>query len=186
MDRPPVCQLCRQVHRWVSASGMDKRWKHLSAKPSARLELLMRVVVDYDVDRVQVYSRWRHSRALLIARNFCHPDVLPLFVVVEHVMTHLPSVRTRFMSCLALRASAFLPVRVAGSRSCMFGMELSLLFPESFLWFCLFVCCLKYTTYSGGYSVGVPPLPIPNREVKPDCADGTAMQCGRVGSCLLL
>ena len=36
----------------------------------------------------------------------------------------------------------------------------------------------------GGYCVGVPPLPIPNREVKPDCADGTAMQCGRVGSCL--
>ena len=27
---------------------------------------------------------------------------------------------------------------------------------------------------SGGYSVGVPPLPIPNREVKPDRADGTA------------
>ena len=39
---------------------------------------------------------------------------------------------------------------------------------------------------SGGYCVGVPPLPIPNREVKPDCADGTAMQCGRVGSCLFL
>jgi len=27
---------------------------------------------------------------------------------------------------------------------------------------------------SGGYSVRVPPLPIPNREVKPDNADGTA------------
>ncbi len=26
----------------------------------------------------------------------------------------------------------------------------------------------------GDYSVGVPPLPIPNREVKPDSADGTA------------
>ena len=26
---------------------------------------------------------------------------------------------------------------------------------------------------------------IPNREVKPACADGTAMQCGRVGSRLL-
>ena len=39
---------------------------------------------------------------------------------------------------------------------------------------------------SGGYCGGVPPLPIPNREVKPACADGTAMQCGRVGSCLLL
>ena len=27
---------------------------------------------------------------------------------------------------------------------------------------------------SGGYSGGVPPLPIPNREVKPARADGTA------------
>ena len=34
----------------------------------------------------------------------------------------------------------------------------------------------------GGYCGGVPPLPIPNREVKPACADGTAMRCGRVGS----
>ena len=40
------------------------------------------------------------------------------------------------------------------------------------------------TPLSGGYCGGVPPLPIPNREVKPTCADGTAMQCGRVGSCL--
>ena len=41
------------------------------------------------------------------------------------------------------------------------------------------------TKKSGGYSGGVPPLPIPNREVKPAIADGTAMQCGRVGSRLL-
>ena len=34
----------------------------------------------------------------------------------------------------------------------------------------------------GGDGGGVPPLPIPNREVKPACADGTAMQCGRVGN----
>ena len=39
---------------------------------------------------------------------------------------------------------------------------------------------------SGGYCDGAPPLPIPNREVKPACADGTAMQCGRVGHRLLL
>ena len=45
-------------------------------------------------------------------------------------------------------------------------------------------CQLKKET-SGGYCGGVPPLPIPNREVKPTCADGTAMQCGRVGSRLL-
>ena len=38
--------------------------------------------------------------------------------------------------------------------------------------------CIRH---SGGYSVGVPPLPIPNREVKPVRADGTAYS-GRVGS----
>ena len=36
--------------------------------------------------------------------------------------------------------------------------------------------------HSGGDSAGAPPLPIPNREVKPGCADGPAQQCGRVGS----
>ena len=43
------------------------------------------------------------------------------------------------------------------------------------------VIALTLQRYSGGYCSGVPPLPIPNREVKPACADGTAMQCGRVG-----
>ena len=46
-------------------------------------------------------------------------------------------------------------------------------------------CFLRSEKYLGGYCGGVPPLPIPNREVKPACADGTAMQCGRVGGCLL-
>ena len=34
----------------------------------------------------------------------------------------------------------------------------------------------------GGYSSEVPPLPIPNREVKLTHADGTAYLGGRVGS----
>ena len=38
----------------------------------------------------------------------------------------------------------------------------------------LFVKIACSTDISGGYSDGVPPLPIPNREVKPDRADGTA------------
>ena len=53
--------------------------------------------------------------------------------------------------------------------------------------------CFRFAVFSslsgktsGGYCVGVPPLSIPNREVKPVCADGTAMQCGRVGGRLLL
>ena len=33
----------------------------------------------------------------------------------------------------------------------------------------------------GGYSGGVPPLPIPNREVKPARADGTAGTLGEYG-----
>ena len=41
--------------------------------------------------------------------------------------------------------------------------------------------CSTCRDISGGYSLGVPPLPIPNREVKPVRADGTAPQCGRVG-----
>ena len=50
-----------------------------------------------------------------------------------------------------------------------------------------FACVqIRHTPLSGGYCGGVPPLPIPNREVKLTCADGTAMQCGRVGSRLLL
>ena len=49
-----------------------------------------------------------------------------------------------------------------------------------------FACVqIRHTPLSGGYCGEVPPLPIPNREVKPACADGTAMQCGRVGGCLL-
>ena len=39
------------------------------------------------------------------------------------------------------------------------------------------------TTNCGGNSGGETPLPIPNRAVKPACADGTAPPGGRVGSC---
>ena len=50
-----------------------------------------------------------------------------------------------------------------------------------------FACVqIRHTPLSGGYCGEVPPLPIPNREVKLTCADGTAIQCGRVGSRLLL
>ena len=49
-----------------------------------------------------------------------------------------------------------------------------------------FACVqIRHPPLSGGYCGEVPPLPIPNREVKPTCADGTAMQCGRVGNRLL-
>ena len=39
---------------------------------------------------------------------------------------------------------------------------------------------IKILKTYGDYNTGVPPLPIPNREVKPGSADGTASS-GRVG-----
>ena len=44
-----------------------------------------------------------------------------------------------------------------------------------------FLVSLVNNRISGGYSSGAPPLPIPNREVKPTRADGTALRRGRVG-----
>ena len=47
----------------------------------------------------------------------------------------------------------------------------------------LFTAC-ACARFSGGYIGGVPPVPIPNTEVKPSRADGTARSpCGRVGRC---
>ena len=101
---------------------------HLSAKPAARLDFLMRVVKDDDVDRGQVYRQRCHSRALLIARNF------------------------RIDSCIILTYSK----------------------SEDEIGFYSSSCVSIVNRYRGGYSSGVPPLPIPNREVKPGRADGTA------------
>ena len=36
----------------------------------------------------------------------------------------------------------------------------------------------KYYLFSGDYSIGETPVPIPNTEVKPYCADGTALETG--------
>ena len=60
--------------------------------------------------------------------------------------------------------------------------------PDAFVWrvgvavavlasvsVCVFFLSLTVMSpISGGYSAGVPPLPIPNRAVKPGRADGTA------------
>ena len=51
------------------------------------------------------------------------------------------------------------------------------------LFFCLSSVRYVNNHIAGVYCGGVPPLPIPNRAVKPACADGTARQCGRVGGC---
>ena len=59
--------------------------------------------------------------------------------------------------------STFLVFWMVYTFSCYYGRELLA---------SLSIC----QPYSGGYSTRVPPLPIPNREVKPCHADGTASQ----------
>ena len=70
----------------------------------------------------------------------------------------------------------------------MLGLNIAGMSNFSFLicHYSCFACVqIRHNPLSGGYCGGVPPLPIPNREVKPTCADDTAMQCGRVGRRLL-
>ena len=38
---------------------------------------------------------------------------------------------------------------------------------------------MKKFTHCGGYGLGVPPVPIPNTEVKPQHADGTWLETAR-------
>ena len=89
----------------------------------------MRVVIDDDVDRMQVYALRDVQPSITNCPNG--------FFVMEQTLS------CRMMNRFATFVFAF----------------------------CL---CDSHERNSGGYSVGVPPLPIPNREVKPDRADGTA------------
>ena len=46
-------------------------------------------------------------------------------------------------------------------------------------------CCVGSRKHKRRRRGGATPLPIPNREVKPACADGTARKGGRAGGCRL-
>ena len=75
-----------------------------------------------------------------------------------------------FSSCQFFRIKSVSRLEAESEKlkvSLFFGLHFSLL-------------ALHYSLlrYQGGYSVGDPPLPIPNREVKPDGADGTAAFVG--------
>ena len=156
MDRPPVYRLFRQEHRRVSASGRDKRWKHLSAKPATRL--------DFPWGSLQTTTligcRCKHSdvfsRAVLIARElFFSPPWTQGSVLQRRVLSDTSkfySKRERLCKATLKKYTIFC-TSSQGSNTDIKAID----------------------------SVGVPPLPIPNREVKPNSADGTANVCGRVG-----
>ena len=115
----------------------------------------MRAVRDYDVDRPQVL-RWRHqSRAVLIARDL--PSAPRAAAESRGRGGRKKQARRRQARHPASPEHDAKPQAAAAPQPC------------------------ASHTQSGGYGGGVPPLPIPNREVKPARADGTAHECGRVG-----
>ena len=54
MNIPLVYQLFRQKQRWVAKCGRDNRWMHLSGKPTLKLGISIKTVIDYNVDRLGV------------------------------------------------------------------------------------------------------------------------------------
>ena len=102
-----------------------------------------RVVRDENVDRLQVYSRWRHSRAILITRMF----------TLSGVYFSL-SFRCK---CQILSGGCGLLGYVTGTEEIVTKQDKIL------------------KILKGVYNRGDPPLSIPNREVKPLSADGTAL-----------
>jgi len=72
MNEPLVYQLLCQKHRWVAKFGLDKRWKHISAKPSSKLG-----IVDSSKTTRLIGSRCKGS------------NVLSRGVLINH-LSHLP------------------------------------------------------------------------------------------------
>ena len=66
MDISMVDQLSRQWHSWVAKYGRDKRWRHLSVKPTSRwdfpLHRQVRPHKDDMVDRSGVQAWWHVER----------------------------------------------------------------------------------------------------------------------------
>ena len=66
MDISIVDQLSRQWHSWVAKYGRDKRWRHLSVKPTSRWDFPIRKYIrplkDDKVDRSGVQAWWHVQR----------------------------------------------------------------------------------------------------------------------------
>ena len=124
----------------------------------------LRVVVDYDVDRAQVQVQRCTQPSATNSPNACAARAsLPSACWSVGLKRH----REAAFTC---GPCMFARIRCSvGERRCCL------------LFFVLVHVDVTRSHNSGGYSCGAPPLPIPNREVKPARADGTAPQSGRVG-----
>ena len=149
MNEPLVYQLSCQWHRWVATFGRDKRWKHISAKPTTRWDFFKGPWKT----TTSIGHRWKgsnvRSRVVLIARWLI--------------------VRLFFIGCV----KPFIFMSSWRSRSSFSNMLRYLLRNVRN------AVCLKHWAYRLQLWLGWSwqrgsPLTIPNREVKPVSADGTA------------
>ena len=90
MDQPLVYQLYCQVHSWVAMLGLDKRWKHLSVKPTPRWDfpLLVRALEDYQLI----------GRACKCRNAFSLPVLMPEDLTTSYVQFLITSQSSRHSS----------------------------------------------------------------------------------------
>ena len=89
MDKPLVYQLHCQMHSWVAMFGLDKRWKHLSVKPTPRWDfpLLIRALEDYQLI----------GRACKCRNAFSLPVLMPEDLTTSYVRFQLLEVTIQGM-----------------------------------------------------------------------------------------
>ena len=85
MDKPLVYQLHCQMHSWVAMFGLDKRWKHLSVKPTPRWDfpLLIRALEDYQLIGRACKCRNAFSLPVLMPEDLTTSYVISLQVLIH-------------------------------------------------------------------------------------------------------
>ncbi len=148
-----------------------------------KIRFPLRVVEDYDVDRLQVYNRnIEPSNTNCPIAFLTSPNPLPLSPLRGTFSNRRKKSDMKFMGrkTRETKCSKILYNRNFSFLQCQTYTEVRGRYARGkyeILTF-LHLTFLLSETYSGGYSTGVPPLPIPNREVKPGYVDGTASLVG--------
>ena len=88
MDKPLVYQLHCQMHSWVAMFGLDKRWKHLSVKPTPRWDfpLLIRALEDYQLIGRACKCRNAFSLPVLMPEDLTTSYVISLQVEIQDTL----------------------------------------------------------------------------------------------------
>lgn len=162
--------------------GIDKRWKHLSAKLARRWIFHIRVVVDYDVDRLQVYVSKYTQLSSTNYPTACTFNLYLHLFYFQYDMKRTKGTMEKRRAAQARKGIPFLHTPSSPSsleRSCWW---LLVWFGVAFDFNSSLSEQLNQLQSCWWLLVWCSPLPIPNREVKPGSADDTWFKPGKVGS----